>query len=170
MLLCYLYPTWSAPQFHGYLVLCSSTSLYNCGLAWFSCVHAGMLAITIGCGDNANELYRESLPAISQALKSKNESVILSVRVWYHILAIWPFLFYPLMYGFSFPSLFDNDKELIWYFRLLSVLLLPLLLVLMVLRKQKLLCRSYGISFTQIQVKQYVPFLQFGTSTFVETL
>ncbi|XP_051144234.1 uncharacterized protein LOC127260526 [Andrographis paniculata] len=39
----------------------------------------GLLAITIGCGDNANELYMETLPVISQALKSKSEAVLLSV-------------------------------------------------------------------------------------------
>ncbi|KAL0376046.1 UNVERIFIED_CONTAM: hypothetical protein Scaly_0722200 [Sesamum calycinum] len=37
------------------------------------------LSITVGCGDNAHELYKESLPLISQALKSRTESLLLSV-------------------------------------------------------------------------------------------
>ncbi|KAL0348301.1 UNVERIFIED_CONTAM: hypothetical protein Sangu_1057900 [Sesamum angustifolium] len=36
----------------------------------------GFLSITVGCGDNAHELYKESLPLISQALKSRTESFI----------------------------------------------------------------------------------------------
>ncbi|KAL3638495.1 hypothetical protein CASFOL_017866 [Castilleja foliolosa] len=39
----------------------------------------GLLSITVGCGDNAQESYRESLPVLSQALKSTNESLLLSV-------------------------------------------------------------------------------------------
>ncbi|GFP99405.1 hypothetical protein PHJA_002084600 [Phtheirospermum japonicum] len=39
----------------------------------------GLLSITIGCGDNAQEIYRESLHLLSQALKSTNESLLLSV-------------------------------------------------------------------------------------------
>ncbi|KAK4424264.1 hypothetical protein Salat_1619800 [Sesamum alatum] len=39
----------------------------------------GLLSITVGCGDNAHELYKESLPLISQALKSRTESLLLSV-------------------------------------------------------------------------------------------
>lgn len=42
-------------------------------------VHVGLLAVTIGCGDNAHELYKESLPLISKALKSRTESMLLSV-------------------------------------------------------------------------------------------
>lgn len=34
----------------------------------------GLLAITIGSGDNAHELYEESLPILSQALNSKSET------------------------------------------------------------------------------------------------
>ncbi|KAL0387079.1 UNVERIFIED_CONTAM: hypothetical protein Sradi_2589700 [Sesamum radiatum] len=41
----------------------------------------GFLSITVGCGDNAHELYKESLPLISQALKSRTESLLLSVVV-----------------------------------------------------------------------------------------
>ncbi|CAA3024528.1 interferon-related developmental regulator 1 [Olea europaea subsp. europaea] len=39
----------------------------------------GLLAVTIGCGDNAHELYKESLPLISKALKSRTESMLLSI-------------------------------------------------------------------------------------------
>ncbi|XP_020552727.1 uncharacterized protein LOC105172664 isoform X2 [Sesamum indicum] len=39
----------------------------------------GLLSITVGCGDNAHELYKESLPLISQALRSRTESLLLSV-------------------------------------------------------------------------------------------
>ncbi|KAL2512076.1 interferon-related developmental regulator family protein/IFRD protein family [Abeliophyllum distichum] len=39
----------------------------------------GLLAVTIGCGDNAHELYRESLPFISKVLKSGPESLLLSI-------------------------------------------------------------------------------------------
>lgn len=34
----------------------------------------GLLALTVGCGDNANEMLEESLPVISQAFKSGSES------------------------------------------------------------------------------------------------
>ncbi|KAM5565846.1 hypothetical protein ABKV19_019725 [Rosa sericea] len=34
----------------------------------------GVLALTVGCGDNANEMLEESLPVISQAFKSGSES------------------------------------------------------------------------------------------------
>ncbi|KAK9946404.1 hypothetical protein M0R45_011871 [Rubus argutus] len=34
----------------------------------------GLLALTVGCGDNANEILDESLPVISQAFKSGSES------------------------------------------------------------------------------------------------
>ncbi|XP_073022480.1 uncharacterized protein [Primulina eburnea] len=39
----------------------------------------GLLAITIGCGDNAHELYKESVPIISQTFSSRNETFLLSV-------------------------------------------------------------------------------------------
>ncbi|CAI9786274.1 unnamed protein product [Fraxinus pennsylvanica] len=39
----------------------------------------GLLAVTIGCGDDAHELYNESLPLISKALKSGTESSLLSI-------------------------------------------------------------------------------------------
>ncbi|KZV56987.1 interferon-related developmental regulator 1 [Dorcoceras hygrometricum] len=39
----------------------------------------GLLAVTIGCGDNAHELYKESVPIISQAFNSRNETCLLSV-------------------------------------------------------------------------------------------
>ncbi|XP_073125465.1 uncharacterized protein [Henckelia pumila] len=39
----------------------------------------GLLAITIGCGDNAHELYKESVPIISQAFNSRTETFLLSV-------------------------------------------------------------------------------------------
>lgn len=39
----------------------------------------GLLAITIGCGDNAHELYKESVPIISQTFKSRNETFLSSV-------------------------------------------------------------------------------------------
>lgn len=34
----------------------------------------GLLAITVGCGDNAHELYAQTLPILSEALKSGSES------------------------------------------------------------------------------------------------
>ncbi|KAK6939713.1 Interferon-related developmental regulator, C-terminal [Dillenia turbinata] len=34
----------------------------------------GLLALTVGCGDNAHEILEESLPIISQGLKSRSES------------------------------------------------------------------------------------------------
>lgn len=46
-----------------------------------SCLAArvlGLLAITIGCGDNAHELYEESLAPLSQALKPGSEPVKLT--------------------------------------------------------------------------------------------
>ncbi|KAK6143614.1 hypothetical protein DH2020_023962 [Rehmannia glutinosa] len=42
-------------------------------------IQYGLLSITIGNGDNAHELYKESLPFISQALKSQTKSLLLSV-------------------------------------------------------------------------------------------
>ncbi|KAL6502460.1 hypothetical protein OROHE_024465 [Orobanche hederae] len=38
-----------------------------------------LLSITVGCGDNAQELYKESLPLLSHALKSRTELLLLSV-------------------------------------------------------------------------------------------
>lgn len=35
---------------------------------------AGLLALTVGCGDNANEILEDSLPVISQAFKSGSEA------------------------------------------------------------------------------------------------
>ncbi|CAA0830974.1 interferon-related developmental regulator family protein / IFRD protein family [Striga hermonthica] len=39
----------------------------------------GLLSLTVGCGDNSQELYKESHPVFSQALKSKNEALLKSV-------------------------------------------------------------------------------------------
>lgn len=40
----------------------------------FSFMFAGLLALTVGCGDNANEILEDSLPVISQAFKSGSEA------------------------------------------------------------------------------------------------
>ncbi|KAL6531752.1 hypothetical protein OROMI_028115 [Orobanche minor] len=45
----------------------------------YYCTVLRLLSITVGCGDNAQELYKESLPLLSQALKSRTESLLLSV-------------------------------------------------------------------------------------------
>lgn len=36
--------------------------------------YVGLLAVTVGCGDNAHEILEDSVTPISQALKSKSES------------------------------------------------------------------------------------------------
>ncbi|BBG95163.1 interferon-related developmental regulator family protein / IFRD protein family, partial [Prunus dulcis] len=41
----------------------------------------GLLALTVGCGDNANELLEDSLPVISQAFKSGSEATKTSAVV-----------------------------------------------------------------------------------------
>lgn len=46
-----------------------SPSVFNLSLMF-----VGLLALTVGCGDNANEILDESLPVISQAFKSGSES------------------------------------------------------------------------------------------------
>lgn len=46
-----------------------SPSVFNISLMF-----VGLLALTVGCGDNANEILDESLPVISQAFKSGSES------------------------------------------------------------------------------------------------
>ncbi|KAL8027606.1 hypothetical protein ABFX02_14G106600 [Erythranthe guttata] len=67
----------------------------------------GLLSITIGCGDNARELYNESLPLISQALKSKTESLLLSVI---ECLAIATFV------GANDSEQTEASMKIIWHF------------------------------------------------------
>ncbi|KAJ0560239.1 hypothetical protein HanHA300_Chr06g0209261 [Helianthus annuus] len=35
---------------------------------------SGLLAINIGCGENSRELYKESAPVLSEALKTESQS------------------------------------------------------------------------------------------------
>ncbi|KAI3448182.1 hypothetical protein Pfo_004847 [Paulownia fortunei] len=67
----------------------------------------GLLSITIGCGDNAHELYKESLPLISQALKSRTESLLLSVCM---TLAIATFV------GANDFEQTEASMQIIWHF------------------------------------------------------
>ncbi|KAG8364194.1 hypothetical protein BUALT_Bualt19G0102900 [Buddleja alternifolia] len=67
----------------------------------------GLLAITIGCGDNAHELYNESLPLISKALKSKTDSSLLSMI---DCLAIVTFV------GANDSEETESSMQMIWHF------------------------------------------------------
>ncbi|KAK2984274.1 hypothetical protein RJ640_003833 [Escallonia rubra] len=63
-------------------VVSASSSLHSClpeaeiFVGFWGTTGGGWLAITVGCGENAHELYEELLPPLSQALKSLSEPIL----------------------------------------------------------------------------------------------
>lgn len=66
----------------------------------------GLLALTVGCGDNANEILEDSLPVISQAFKSGSEATKTSALL--ECLAILTFV------GGSDPEQTEKSMQVMW--------------------------------------------------------
>ncbi|CAL2233953.1 unnamed protein product [Prunus armeniaca] len=66
----------------------------------------GLLALTVGCGDNSNEILEDSLPVISQAFKSGSEATKTSALL--ECLAIITFV------GGSDPEQTEKSMQVMW--------------------------------------------------------
>lgn len=77
------------------LVLCSLVSFalsLVLNLSIFPTLSLGLLALTVGFGDNAREILEDSVPMLTQALKSGSESS--KIRVGNHAVHLFINCFY----------------------------------------------------------------------------
>ncbi|KAJ4963938.1 hypothetical protein NE237_023877 [Protea cynaroides] len=66
----------------------------------------GLLALTVGCGDNAAEIFKDSIPPLSQALKSGSESIKISSVL--ECLAVVTFV------GGNDPNVTESSMQIVW--------------------------------------------------------